>query len=122
MDNEQTITCIMCPLGCKIRVRQTGETVEIKGAGCDNGKEYALQEISEPSRIVMSVVPCKNSDIPTVTVKTSKPIPKDKIERVMELLSTVEVSAPIQVGDIILENIDNMHVDIIATRNATVKS
>lgn len=118
MVEEQTITCIMCPLGCKIRVLQTGDTVEIKGAGCDNGREYALQEISEPSRIIMSVVPVRNSDIPTVTVKTNKSIPKEKIGRVMELISTVEVTAPIKVGDIILKNIDNMHVDIIATRNA----
>jgi len=115
---EKTITCIMCPVGCKIRITGEGKTVEIKGAACDNGKEYVLQEISVPSRVIMSVLPCRDGDIPTITVKTSHPVPKQKIRLVMKKLSTIEVSAPVHVGDIIVRNIADMHIDIIATRSA----
>ena len=112
----------MCPLGCKIKVTQTGDKVVVTGAACNNGREYALQEVTAPARIVMSVVPCRNSDIPTVTVKTSRPVPKEKIYEVMEQLSTVEVTAPVNVGDVLVKNIANLHVDILATRNAKEKN
>ena len=118
MSEEKTVTCIMCPLGCKIRIKKNGETVEIKGAGCEHGKEYAVQEITAPSRIIMSALPCKNSDIRTITVKTSQPVPKEKTRIVMKLLSTIEVTAPVHVGDIVVKNIGDLHIDIIATRKA----
>ena len=118
MNKENTITCIMCPVGCKIRVTENEEGYQIKGAACSNGEEYALQELSSPKRIVMSVIPCRHSTIPTVAVKTSQPVPKEAMFHVMNALSTVVIEAPVHVGDVLVQNIAGLHVDIIATRNA----
>ena len=117
MKEEKSVVCIMCPLGCEVKVEVTDDEItNIKGYACENGKEYAEQEISSPTRTVMSVVKCVNGDFPTISVKTSEPIQKDKIKDVMSAISDIEIEAPVSVGDKILENVCGSGVDIIATR------
>jgi len=118
MKTEQQLICIKCPLGCQITVTIDDEGEQVTGAQCKNGEIYALQEVKQPERVVISVLPCEQSIIPTVSVKTSEPIPKEHIFSVMKRLSKVRVTAPISVGDIIIHNILGLSVDIVATRNA----
>ena len=118
MNNNRDVTCIMCPLGCKIHVKENKEGFQMTGAACKNGEEYAAQEINSPKRIVMSVIPCRHSNIPTVAVKTTKPVPKEVVHQVMKELANIVVDAPVHVGDVIIKNIAGLNVDIVATRNA----
>jgi len=62
----------------------------------------------------MSVVKVRNGDMPTVSVITSKPVPKKCIPEVMKATAEVEVEAPVELGQVILKNICG--ADIIATR------
>ncbi len=66
---------------------------------------YAVQEVTEPKRTVMSVVPVKGGKFPTVAVKSDKPVPKELVPRIMRLLADVEVEAPVHVGQVIVENV-----------------
>ena len=49
-----------------------------------------------------------------VSVKTSIPIPKDKIFEVMGEIRKVSVEAPVKIGDVIIS--DLFSADIIATK------
>jgi len=112
-----TVTCIICPLSCEIEVEMEGDKiVKITGYKCPRGEEYAREEATCPKRVIMSVVKCVGGDFPTVSVKTDKPIPKEKIFDVMKELSKVEVKAPVEIGDVILENVLGLGVNIVATR------
>lgn len=118
---RQKIICIICPLGCEIEVEtknENGEILSIKGNKCPKGKDYAKQEIIAPKRIVMSVVNVRGSIFPTVSVKTSKPVLRKLIPKVMEELSRIELEAPIAVGDVIIKNVAGTEADIVATRPA----
>jgi len=115
---SEKIVCIMCPLGCEIEAGvKEGELVEIEGYGCEDGKEYAEQELASPKRTVMSVVKCKDGDFPTVSVKTSEPVEKEQIEEVMKALSEIEVQAPVKAGDVIMKDVCNLGIDVVATRS-----
>jgi len=104
-------------MGCKITVKlRNGEIVGVEGASCPKGKDYAIEEVKSPKRYVMSVVKCKNGDLPTVSVKTDKPVPKDMIWKIMDILSRIEVEAPVEIGSIIVENVLGLGVNIVATR------
>ncbi len=117
MNEERTVTCIMCPLGCEVKVElEDDQIISIKGYACENGREYAEQEISSPTRTVMSVVKCVDGNFPTVSVKTSEPVKKANIDEVMSSMSEIEVKAPVDVGDIIVEDVCGSGVDIVATR------
>ncbi len=111
------ITCIICPIGCNIEIlKRRDKILKIKGNRCKRGIAYALQEIKEPKRIVMSVIMVKNGDLPTISVKTDKPVLKRFIPIIMRELANIEVEAPIKMGQVIVRNIANLGVNIIATR------
>jgi len=112
-------TCIICPLGCALEVEiENGKVKEVKGYTCKRGKDWAIEEVTNPKRVVMSVIKVKNGNMPTVSVKTDKPIPKAKIPELMKLLADLEVEGPVKVGQVILENPLGLDTKIVATREA----
>ncbi len=114
----EKVVCIMCPLGCEVRVEIEDHNIsQIEGYGCEDGREYAEQEVCSPKRTVMSVIRCFGGNFPTVSVKTSEPVEKKDIDEVMNALSGIEVEAPIKVGDILVKDVGGLNVDIVATRN-----
>ena len=117
MENK-TITCINCPVGCRMTVtlKDTGEFLSVSGNTCPRGAKYAEQECTEPVRMLTAVIPVSGSSIP-LSVKTSCPIPKELIFSAMELLGNVSVSLPVQTGDIIIKDVLGTGTDIIATRD-----
>ena len=56
------------------------------------------------------------------SVKTSAPIPKDMIIKASETIREKTVDAPIEIGKIIISNICDTGVDVIATRKVRKKA
>jgi len=108
--------CICCPIGCNLQVEKTPDGFAVTGNKCPRGEQYAIEEMTAPKRILTSTVKITGSSYPVISVKTSNPIPKEKIFAIMEIFSDIEVKAPIHVGDIIVKNIANTGVDIVATK------
>ena len=115
---DQNLTCIGCPLGCSIYVSlsNNGEVSKITGNTCKKGEEYARKEVTNPSRVVTSIVKINNGDVNMVSVKTAEDIPKGKIFDCMEALKKVTVTAPVQIGEVIIKNVCGTGVDVIATK------
>jgi len=112
--------CIGCPLGCRLEVDEDLEEhaiVEVRGFSCRRGKEYAIQEHTAPQRMVTTTVAIDNARWPRLPVRTSKPVPKEKVLDICRTLRTVRVCAPVASGDIIVRNILNTGADVIATRD-----
>lgn len=111
------ITCINCPQGCRMNVTlQNGEVVRVEGNNCKRGELYARQESIAPMRMVTAVIPLKNRKMP-VSVKTKTPIPKEKIFDCMKVLAETTAQAPVVIGQVLVNNVCETGVDIIATRN-----
>ncbi|NJE84792.1 DUF1667 domain-containing protein [Thermococcus sp. CX2] len=109
-------TCIVCPLGCTLEVEMDGDKIkEVKGYTCPRGREWAIEEVMNPKRVVMSVVKVRNGKLPTVSVKTAEPVPKARIPELMKFLAKLEVEGPIRVGQTIAEF---EGIKIVATREA----
>jgi len=117
MDNK-IITCINCPVGCRMTVSlsEDGGFVSVTGNTCPRGALYAKQECTEPLRVITAVIPVSGSNLP-LSVKTSGPVPKEKISAIMHLLGNVTVSAPVCTGEIIVPDVLGTGADIIATRS-----
>ncbi|MDY5730013.1 MAG: DUF1667 domain-containing protein [Eubacteriales bacterium] len=112
-------TCISCPVGCRLHVEVEGDKViSVEGNACPRGVKYANQEAVAPQRIVTAVVHLQNSKTP-LSVKTEDTIPKEKIFDVMVELNNAKLYAPIKIGDVVLQDICQTGVNIIATK--TVK-
>ena len=113
----RNVTCIQCPMGCLVTVvMEAGEIVSVSGNTCKRGEAYARKELTHPTRILTSTVRVLGGVLPVVSVKTSVDIPKECIEKVMEEINNMKVSAPVQIGDVLLEDIAGTGADIIATK------
>jgi CxxC motif-containing protein len=115
---KKEMICIGCPMGCYLAVNYVGKTVlSVSGNLCKVGLEYAEKEISNPERTLTTTVKVKNGHLPLVSVRTNKPIPKNRIFDAMDLLAKIEVEAPIKIGEPIVQNIFDTGVNVVATKN-----
>lgn len=117
MERKELI-CIGCPLGCNLTVEMDGgQVVSVNGNTCKRGDDYARKELTDPRRIVTSTVPVAGGNLPVVSVKTASDIPKGKIREYLCALKGVTLTAPVQIGDVIVENVADTGVDVIATKS-----
>ena len=115
---KKEMICIGCPMGCFLSVEYIEKAIQsVNGNRCKVGLEYAEKEIYHPERTLTTTVRVKNGNLPLVSVRTSKPITKNRIFEVMSLLAQIEIEAPIKIGEKILENLFDTKVNIIATKN-----
>lgn len=117
--NTTNIKCEVCPIGCELIITKdeiNPSKSKIEGNKCNRGKEYALKEILEPSRILTSRVLLEHGPMSRLPVKTSGVIPSNLVDKTMELIRETKVAAPIVKGDIIIKNILDTGVDLIAAR------
>lgn len=116
---QQEMICICCPLGCHMTVcTEPDGTITVTGNTCPRGKQYAEKEVTAPTRVVTSTVAVCGGVCPRVSVKTARDIPKEKIFDVMHEIHRASATAPVKIGDVILENCAGTGVPIVATSNA----
>ena len=114
---DKTLTCIICPVSCVLTVNHTKQKIHaVEGHQCKKGKVYAQEEILDPRRTLTTTVAVRSGELPLVSVRTDRPIPKDKIFSIMAELLKLTVSAPVVIGDIIIMDIKNTGANIIATK------
>mgnify|MGYP004551696179 FL=1 len=115
---QKELTCICCPVGCALTVTIEGDnSVTVTGNCCPRGAAYGEKEVTNPTRIVTSTVCVAGYPDTVVPVKTASDIPKERIHECMKALADVTVAVPIHVGDVIVENVADTGVDIVATRS-----
>ena len=106
-------TCIVCPRGCRLTI---DDELKVTGNSCPRGAEYAVNEVTNPKRMITSIVRVKNRENLMVSVKTSTSIPKGKIFDVLEEIAKVSVDAPIHIGDVLIKDVLGTGSDIVATK------
>ena len=118
---EKNITCVVCPIGCKILVKIDGTQLEIvEGNKCKRGIEYVKNEAFDPRRMLTTSVLVNEGEWPLVSVKSSKPVPKEKFFSILKEIKRTVVNAPVKSGQIIIKNTANADINIVATK--TVKN
>lgn len=110
------LVCINCPLGCHLTVEKIGDEIKVSGNNCPRGEKYAISEMTNPLRTLTTTVKVNNSDYHRLPVISSAPLPKDKILEVSKSLKNVSVDAPISLGDVVVENVLGLGVDIVASK------
>lgn len=121
--NEKTITCIICPIGCKIFVKTNGKRIRFTaGYKCKKGIDYAKNEALDPRRILTTSILVKGGEWPLVSVKSIKPVPKDKLFPILKQIKKITINAPVVSGQIIIKNVLDTGVDIVATKTIKKQS
>ncbi|MBU1290273.1 DUF1667 domain-containing protein, partial [bacterium] len=114
---EKEIVCVSCPMGCRMTVQaKEGDIISITGNDCPKGIEYAKEEFTNPLRILPTTVRVIGGELPLVSVKTEKAIPKGLLLKAMAEIAEIEVKAPIKIGQVIKDDLIGTGVSLVATR------
>lgn len=112
---KRKITCVVCPKGCQMMAEQIGTDWQIRGHSCPRGEKHAFSEITNPVRSLTSTVRVSNRKDAMVSVKSDRPVAKESIFNIMEIVRSAEVEAPVFIGDILLSNVKGCN--IVATKD-----
>lgn len=117
---KKELTCIVCPTGCSITVEldDNKNVVSVNGNSCKRGEKYASEEVSAPKRTLTALVRVENGITRVTSVKTSTSIPKEMINDIIEEIGNIKLTAPVEIGDVVLSNVLNSGADIVVTRRA----
>lgn len=121
---DKIFICTACPKGCPIRLipsdkESSGYT--ISGHLCRRGESFVLAEMTDPVRILTTTLSVDKSNSQRLPVRSDKGIPKTKLLDCMKELKSIRVSKSVQIGQIIVENILDTGVNIIASRSLWIQ-
>ena len=114
--------CTTCPSECLLTVEVerdvNGSVAAIRSAtgnSCPRGNKFAHQELTCPMRVLTTTVAVSGGDEALLPVRTAEAIPLALHAQAMDLIRGVVVEAPIRIGDIVLPNLLNTGIDLIAS-------
>lgn len=116
--NKEMI-CVACPIGCSLVVEldESGSILAVTGNQCKRGEEYAKTECTAPTRTLTTTAKVFGGVNPLVPVRSAKPLPKGALLESVKLINAVEIKAPVKIGDVIIANILDTGVNIIASNS-----
>ena len=111
-------TCIMCPMGCEVTAEaEEGKEIVTTGYTCPRGKEYVIQELTNPMRNIASSVLVNGGELPLASVRLDRPVPRDRIFDVMAEIKKQKLAAPVKAGQVVIENVLGLGSSVIVTKN-----
>ena len=113
--------CIVCPNSCHLTVCDDSGEVVVTGNSCKRGKEHGTNEFTRPMRMLTSTVSITGALLPRLSVVSTDVVPKDQVNACLQDIYKVSVKAPVHCGDVIIHNIQNTGVDIVASKSMAVK-
>ncbi len=119
--DAKNMVCIICPVGCRLKVYKEGDVVKVTGNECKRGEKYATQEYLCPMRIVTSSVRVHGGMRPICAVKTLKQVPKASIPDVLAEIRKIHPIAPVAIGDILIVDVAGTGVAVVATQSIPKK-
>lgn len=114
----RVMNCIMCPMGCELTVTiENGAVTSVTGNTCPRGPKYANDEVTAPKRMLTSTVAIDGGVLPLLPVVSANVLPKERILDCARYLRGVKLQAPVKTGDVVVENILGLGVNIVASRD-----
>ena len=114
--------CTTCPSECLLTVeveRDTdGNVAEVRsvaGNSCPRGDKFAHQELTCPMRVLTTTVAVSSGGEALLPVRTAEAIPLKLHAQAMNLIRGLVVNAPIHMGDVILPNLLNTNINLVAS-------
>jgi len=114
---ERNLVCILCPIGCRLKVTGEADNLTVSGNTCKRGITYAHDEINNPVRTVCSTVKINGGLHTVIPVKTDKPIPEKYKLEVVKAINNIVLTSPVKMGDVIIPDLFGTGVNIVAERD-----
>ncbi len=118
MPITEKMICVTCPMGCTLAVTREGtQVLKVEGNECPRGEKYAASELTDPRRMVATTVKVQGGIHPLAPVYTEAAFPKPRIFDLLAALRRIELAAPVEMNQVVLENALDTGINIIASRD-----
>ena len=114
--------CTTCPSECLLTVevdRDSNDALmgvrSVTGNSCPRGNTFAHQELTCPMRVLTTTVAVSGGDEALLPVRTAEAIPLELHAQAMALIRGLVVNAPIRMGDVVLKDLLNTNINLIAS-------
>ena len=114
--------CTTCPSECLLTVEverdADGDVAKVRsvtGNSCPRGDKFAHQELTCPMRVLTTTVAVSGGDETLLPVRTAEAIPLALHAQAMAIIRGLVVEAPIHMGDVILPNLLNTNINLVAS-------
>lgn len=114
--------CTTCPSECLLTVEverdadgNVTKVHSVTGNGCPRGDKFAHQELTCPMRVLTTTVAVSGGDEALLPVRTAEAIPLALHAQVMDLIRGLVVNAPVHMGDVILPNLLDTNINLVAS-------
>lgn len=114
--------CTTCPSECLLTVeveRDANGAVtavrSVTGNSCPRGDKFAHQELTCSMRVLTTTVAVSGGDEALLPVRTAEAIPLAIHAQVMDLIRGLVVDAPIRMSDVVLPNLLDTSINLIAS-------
>ena len=116
---QKEIVCVICPNSCRLNVYRDPKTDEVivEGNQCARGKDYGINEFTEPVRMLITTMRIEDGVLPVIPVRSNKELPKTQIFNAVKVVNETVCHAPIKMGDVIISDLLGLGVDVIASRD-----
>lgn len=115
-DRDDEMTCIVCPIGCRLTVhRRDDGSLDVSGNRCKRGAAYAEEEFRDPRRMVTGTVAVAGGRVHRLPVKSSASVPVNLIPKFLNAMYELRVSAPVERGTVLAEDLAGTSLNLIAT-------
>ena len=109
-------TCIICPMGCELEIKEKDGNFVVSGNNCMRGEIYGKNEMTKPVRVVTALVYGENQ---IVSVKTDNAIDKNKINDLLDYLNTAPRKV-YKVGDIVFTSPLGLDCNVVVTNTEDI--
>ncbi len=113
-------TCILCPNGCDLKMDRRGDELIVTGNKCVRGIQFMKDEYYDPRRVLTTTVKTSCHKHPRLSVKTSKPIPKDFIFPAMTVINGFTAVGSVERGQVLIPGLLDLDVDVVATETLKI--
>ena len=114
--------CTTCPSECFLTVEVERDAIgnvaavhSVTGSSCPRGDKFAHQELTCPMRVLTTTVAVFGGDEALLPVRTAEAIPLELHAQAMALIRGLVVNAPIRMGDVILPNLLDTNINLVAS-------
>ncbi|MEG1431856.1 MULTISPECIES: DUF1667 domain-containing protein [Eubacterium] len=115
---EIKMCCTTCPNSCALMVTVEGDQVlKVEGNTCKRGIPFAEKELVAPERMLTSTVIVTVDGVEKqVPVKSATPMLRSKMMDAMSIIRGTRINHGVNLGDVILANVADCGVDIVAAK------
>jgi len=111
--------CKVCPIGCELIITENPNDpfdIKVEGNSCNRGRNFGIQITTNPMKVLTGKVTLLKGSMKHLPVKTTGPVPRNKVEECLRVINSTEITAPVNRGDVIIKNILGLGVDVVAAR------